>query len=159
MTDEQIVDIVIKRAIQAWNASHASENTISSAKIALIQQYNKKIYFTVLIESLATIVPLAFSHNRQSMVFLLPELPDKLMEWKRDIIRKCRESNLQYVVFDVRTFPKEIVHIFSSAVISALNTSGMSMNLMTFGHPEVFAADETYEEISIEADLDGFSSN
>lgn len=158
MTDEQIVDIVIKRAIQAWNASHADGNTVSSAKIALIQQYNKKIYFTVLIESLATIVPLAFSHNRQLVVFLLPELPDKLMEWKHDIIRQCKESSLEYVVFDVKTFPKEIVHIFSSAVISALNTSGMSMNLMTSGHPEVFAADETYEEISIEADLMEFSS-
>jgi hypothetical protein len=57
--------------------------------------------------------------------------------------------------FDICKAPREVVHIFFSAIISALNTPGMSIGIMANAN-EMFGPDETYEEVQIEADLMGF---
>lgn len=154
MTDKQILSIVVKRIekeVKTYN-SHWTR-----AKIILLPQYGKKLLFAVKFFSdkinydCPTVI-LRFNHLGKSMVFSLPELPERLMEWKRNAIKDCTQK--QYIEYDPVSFPKEIVHIFSSAIISALNTPGMSMIIPISNNSiYVFKPNETYEEICVEADL------
>lgn len=155
MTDKQILDIVLKRASIAVKANGGE---LISPKVVITCQYGKKLYFSLKFENDTFPHPIAFSNHGSSMVFMLPELPDHLMGWKRDIIKRIA-NNTEHVIYDIDAFPKEIVHIFSSAIISALNTEGMGVHIMAMGLPTLFNPNETYETVQVEADLMEFESN
>lgn len=151
MTDQQLLNVFLKRAAKVVDASHKHR-----AKLVLSQQYGKKLYFAIACENAnvyANAYPwwITFSNNSKFSVFVLPELPNRLMEWKHNMIHEIQQSIKSYIDFDINTAPKEVVHIFFNAIISALNTPGMSIGL-TMGCT-VFDANETYEEVQIEADL------
>ena len=152
MTDRQIETVLLNRVCKCGlNAT--------DPKIVLTQQYGKKLFFNIKSKKLPWPTPIAFRKNGKTMVFSLPsELPDKVMLWKRDLIRQMVSNPSIEVEFDIDTFPKEIVHIFSSAIISALNTPGMEVILMVSGLSPLFQADETYEEVQVEADLMEFEN-
>lgn len=153
MTDQQLLNVFLKRAAKAADVFK------HGVKLVLSQQYGKKLYFAIACENTnfyTSTYPwwITFSNNSKSSMFVLPELPDRLMDWKHSMIHEIQQSGNAYVDFDINTAPKEVVHIFFSAIISALNTPGMSVGL-TAGCT-VFDANETYEEVQIEADLAGF---
>ena len=154
MTDRQIETVVLDRASKCFSAK------VDDLKIVLTQQYGKKLYFNIKFKKLFFPIPIAFRKNGKTVVFSLPsELPDRVMQWKRDLIRQMMSTTPSLEVeFDIDTFPKEIVHIFSSSIISALNTPGMEVILMQPGFSPLFQADETYEEVQVEADLMGFGN-
>ena len=148
MTDKQIVDMVLKRA----------SKSLKKPRLVMTQQYNKKLYFNIIAEDCVFPYPIAFSSKGKTMVFILPELPERLMAWKMNIVKQIMSNRTYCIGFDINTFPKEIVHIFSSAIISALNTPGMGVHVMTSGLPMLFDPDETYEEVQIEADMMSFEN-
>ena len=150
MTDKQIVDIILKRV-------KAADKSIKNPKIVLTQQYGKRLYFNIMSDGAAYPCIMSFSRNKQLVVFVMPELPERLMEWKASTIKKIKSSKNNCLEFNIDTFPKEIVHIFSSAIISALNTPGMGVHVALSGMPTIFSPDETYEEVQIEADMLSFS--
>ena len=157
MTDDQLLKIILIRAAKAAKSSNAS---LKDPRLVLTQQYGKKLYFALKFDG--SIIPyrMSFSKNGTKQVFVLPELPERLMDWKHETIKKIYESSslCNYVDFDIHAAPKEVVHIFFSAIISALNTPGMSVGLMVL-HEDIFGPDETYEEIQIEADLMEFNND
>ena len=57
----------------------------------------------------------------------------------------------QCVQFDLKTAPKEISNIFFSTLANAVKTPGIGVALLPADY--IFLPDETYEEVSIEADL------
>ena len=148
MTDKQIADILLKRA----------SKSLKNPRLVITQQYGKKLYFNIMAENCMFPCPIAFSNKGKTMVFILPELPERLIAWKMDAVKQITSNKNHCIDFDIKTFPKEIVHIFSSAVISALSTIGMGIHLMTSGLPVLFAPDETYEEVQIEADMMSFEN-
>lgn len=152
MTDMQLVNLVRRRASKCSD----NENASSLPKIVVVQQYHKKLYFALKFENSKLYSFLTFSQDNQSVVFRLPELPERLMDWKHDIIKRCESSKEQCVEFDISTFPKEIVHMFCCSIISALNTPGMSVMYISESRQSIFEPDETYEEIQIEADMQVF---
>ena len=156
MTDQQLLNVFFKRAVKAADALNRYGTTVEP-KLVLTQQYSKKLYFAIAFENTSNYINpwwIRFLNNDKIHVFTLSELPDRLMEWKHRTIHEILQSAKNYVEFDINTSPKEVVHIFFSAVISALNTPGMSIGL-TMGCT-LFDANETYEEVQIEADLLGF---
>ena len=155
MTDRQIIDTVLKRASKAVKSINEK---LVNPKLVLTQQYQKKLYFSIKFENQLISSPIAFSHKGKTMVFILPELPERLIEWKIGVIRRISQSRNGYIPFDLETSPKEIVHIFSSSIISALNTPGMGVHIMAMGLPTLFSPDETYEEVQIEADMMEFEN-
>ena len=157
MTDDQLLDVVLSRAEKVGKNIHSE---YKNPKIVLTQQYGKKIYFALKFDNSSLPLFLAFARNGTRQVFILPELPARLMDWKRDTIKKIMNTPgiNPYIEFDIHTMPKEVVHIFFSAIISALNTPGMSIGLMASCN-EMFGPDETYEEVQIEADLMGFKND
>lgn len=153
MTDEQLLKVFLTRAEKTGKSYRAQ---LKNPRVVLTQQYGKKLYFALLFEGLITPLWIAFAKNGIKQVFILPELPERLMNWKHDIIRNLINNPfVNYIDFDICKAPKEIVHIFFSAIISALNTPGMSIGIMANAN-EMFGPDETYEEVQIEADLMGF---
>lgn len=152
MTDKQIVNIVLKRAAQSLKSNdYDIKNDI---KIVMYQQYHKKLYFGM---SNGILHPLSFSNGSTSMVFVLPELPERLMEWKTSTIKKMSSSK-NCIEFDIETFPKEVVHMFASAIITALSSPSMSINMIIGGEViPLFKSNETYETVQIEADLSEFN--
>lgn len=152
MTDDQLLDVVLSRAAKVGKNINSE---YKNPKIVLTQQYGKKIYFALKFENSSLPLFLAFARNGTKQVFILPELPARLMDWKRDMIKKIANG---YVDFDIHKKPKEVVHIFFSAIISALNTPGMSIGMMA-SCEDMFSPDETYEEVQIEADLMGFNND
>ena len=164
MTDKQILDIVLKRADQcAKSCPETYLKNLKNPKVVITQQYGKKLYFAIKFEGIQYPLWLKFAKNGKSIVFALPQdLPSHLMKWKHDLIKKIQPvlyDHVPYVDFDLETTPKEIVHMFSSSIISALNSSGMSMGFMSSSMPNIFDADETYEQISVEADLENFEED
>ena len=161
MTDQQLLNVFLKRVVKAVDALNRYGPNVEP-KLVLSQQYGKKLYFAIAFENTdfytnANPWWIRFLNNDKIHVFTLPELPDRLMDWKCKTICEIRQSVKNYVNFDISTAPKEVVHIFFSAIISALNTPGMSIGL-TMGCT-VFDANETYEEVQIEADLMGFNDD
>lgn len=153
MTDEQLLKVFLTRAEKTGKSYRAQ---LKNPRVVLTQQYGKKLYFALLFEGLTTPIWISFAKNGRKHVFILPELPERLMNWKHDIIRNLINNPfVNYIDFDICKAPKEIVHIFFSAIISALNTPGMSIGIMANAN-EIFGPDETYEEVQIEADLMGF---
>lgn len=167
MTDKQIVDVLLKRAAKAGKQIDAS---LSNPQIVMTQQYGKKLYFNILFDNSVFPHPISFSFKGKTMVFVLPELPERLMDWKRDMIKQMNSNGANalrqfgtnavsnFVQFDISTFPKEIVHIFSNGIISALNTDGMGIYITAMGLPVLFAPNETYETVQVEADLMEFEN-
>lgn len=155
MTDNQLLDVVYARAKKACKQFNSK---LDNPRLVLIQQYGKKLYFALMLDGAITPMPLRFSKDGRSQVFILPELPERLMAWKHDIVRDImKKSNYpQYADFDINIEPKEVVHIFFSAIISALNTPGMSISVETL---EIFGPAETYEEVQVEADLMEFGND
>ncbi len=153
MTDKQIVNIVLKRAAQSLKRNdYDIKNDI---KIVMYQQYHKKLYFGMSFNGI--VHPLSFSNGSTSMVFMLPELPERLMEWKTSTIKKMSFST-GCIEFDIETFPKEVVHMFASAIITALSSPSMSINMIIGGGAiPLFKSNETYETVQIEADLSEFN--
>lgn len=158
MTDDQLLDVVLSRAAKVGKNINPK---YKNPKIVLTQQYGKKIYFALKFDNLCLPLFLVFAKNGTKRVFILPELPERLMDWKRDTIKKIMNTPgiNGYIDFDIHAAPKEVVHIFFSAIISALNTPGMSIGLMVTACEEMFGPDETYEEVQIEADLIGFKND
>ena len=152
MTDQQIVDLVLARATRCLNESDCFK--AKNPKIVITQQFNKKMYFGIADDYSKIPYFMRFMQNGTSSIFMMQELPSRLMQW-HDTIAKINASTSHYVEFDIKTFPKEIVHIFSSAVISMLNTPGMGMWLPMRNGSQLFMfnPNETYEEVSVEADL------
>lgn len=160
MTDAQILDVVLKRAIrmvQQDDELHSS--AYKSAKLVLTQQYGKKIFFAIMYNGVNTPFWIKFTKDNRSVMFHLPELPERLMSWKREIISKSMHNTSRCVECDFETLPKEIVHIFCSAIISALNDPKMSVGLSTFTNANIFDPEDTYEKVSIEADLMSFGND
>lgn len=155
MTDQQLLDVILNRAVKCVNDSLINDSHIKNVKLVLNQQYGKKLYFAFTYDSALAPLWITFKDNSKTQVFVLPELPDRLMDWKHNMIHEIQQSARACVEFDISTAPKEIVHIFFSAIISALNTPGMSVGL-TMANYTIFGSDETYEEVQIEADLLGF---
>lgn len=151
MTDDQLLNVVLERASKAAKSFNTQWK---NPKLVLTQQYGKKIYFAIKFDNSRIPSFLTFAKNGLKQVFILPELSARLMDWKRDTIKKIANG---YVDFDIHKEPKEVVHIFFSAIISALNTPGMSIGLMASCN-EMFGPDETYEEVQIEADLMEFNN-
>lgn len=156
MTDNQLLDIFLKRAAIAGKSYNA---TLKDPHVVITQQYGKKLYFAVKFDG--SIVPfwIKFTKSGWSKIFSFPEvLPEKLIGWKREAIRKIMNATtvFNYIDFDLSTIPKEVAHIFFSALISALNTPGMSIGFQVSGCQDLFDAKETYEEVSVEADLMSF---
>lgn len=158
MTDDQLLDVVLSRAAKVGKSINSE---YKNPKIVLTQQYGKKIYFTLKFEGSTTPFWISFAKNGTKQVFILPELPSRLMDWKRDTIKKIMNTPgmSNYIDFDIHAAPKEVVHIFFNAIISALNTPGMSIGLMVTISEDMFGPDETYEEVQIEADLMGFKND
>ena len=153
MTDEQLLKVFLARAEKTGKSYNAQ---LKNPRVVLTQQYGKKLYFALMFEGSTIPFLMSFTKNGKKQVFILPELSDRLMDWKHDIIRKLINNPFtNYIDFDIYKAPKEIVHIFFSAIISALNTPGMSIGVMTNAN-EMFGPNETYEEVQIEADLMGF---
>lgn len=158
MTDDQLLDVVLSRAAKVGKNINSE---YKNPKIVLTQQYGKKIYFALKFDNSSLPLFLAFARNGTKQVFILPELPSRLMDWKRDTIKKLMNTlgMSSYIDFDIHAAPKEVVHIFFSAIISTLNTPGMSIGLMFTTNEDIFGPDETYEEVQIEADLMGFKND
>ena len=154
MTDDQLLKIVLMRAEKAGKNYNAQ---LKNPRLVLTQQYGKKLYFALKFDNSTMPVWLGFAKNGRKQVFILPELPMRLMDWKQQKIHEIGNSSplAAYVEFDIHNEPKEVVHIFFNAIISALNTPGMSVCLM-IQSDELFSPDETYEEVQIESDLMGF---
>ena len=154
MTDKQILDVVIKRIAKVAKQYDAS---LSNPKICFFHQYAKKLMFCVKFNNSTTPYLIRFRKNSTSIVFMLPELPGEDLEWKRNVIKQLVNSNnTQLVEYDLEHTPKSIIHIFSSAMISALNSPTMSVDIGINNCLPIFNANETYEEVSIEADMDTF---
>ena len=152
MTDEQLLKVFLTRAEKMGKSYNAQ---LKNPRVVLTQQYGKKLYFALMFEGSTIPFLMSFTKNGKKQVFILPELPARLMDWKRDMIKKIANG---YVDFDIHKEPKEVVHIFFSAIISALNTPGMSIGMMA-SCEDMFSPDETYEEVQIEADLMGFNND
>ena len=157
MTDRQLLDVLLKRAAVAGK-QHCEQ--WKNPKLVLTQQYGKKLYFALKFEGASMPALIGFAKNGFSRVFLLPELPERLMDWKQETIHKIVNAKEYafYTDFDIDKEPKEVVHVFFSGVISALNTPGMSTGLMSVNR-NLFGPNETYEEIQVEADLGMFGQN
>lgn len=155
MTDQQLLKVIANRVVKCVSDSHILNIHVNTVKLVLSQQYGKKLYFAVTFDN--TLAPwwITFKNSTKTQIFVMPELPARLMEWKHDMICRIQQDSCGYVEFDINTAPKEVVHIFFSAIISALNTPGMSVGL-TMDNYTIFGGDETYEEVQIEADLAGF---
>lgn len=157
MTDKQFLDIFLKRAAIAGKSYNA---TLKNPRVVIVQQYGKKLYFAVKFDG--TVIPfwIKFAKDGLSRVFSFPEIfPEKLIKWKQETIHKILTTATafnNYIDFDLKNTPKEVVHIFFSSLISALNIPGMSVGFQAEGCQDIFDANETYEEISVEADLMSF---
>ena len=152
MTDKQIVDTFVRRSNKAaaqW------QKPAHNASVVITQQYKKKLYFAVKFDEIAQPVWIAFEKDGIMSIFKLPELDDspETISWKQKTIKQIVDSGIGYVKYDLAKMPNEIVHIFSHAVITALSTPGMSTYFITQKHPAIFASNETYEMIQLEADL------
>lgn len=156
MTDDQLLKVFLARAEKTGKSYNAQ---LKNPRVVLTQQYGKKLYFALLFEGSTIPFWISFAKNGKKQVFILPELPERLMDWKHDVIRKLiGNSFVNYIDFDICKAPREIVHIFFSAIISALNTPGMSIGVMAYAN-EMFGPNETYEEVQIEADLMEFNDD
>lgn len=156
MTDDQLLKVFLARAEKTGKSYNAQ---LKNPRIILTQQYGKKLYFALMFEGSTTPFWISFAKNGMKQVFILPELPERLMDWKHDVIRKIIHTPFTNCIdFDIFKEPKEVVHIFFSAIISALNTPGMSIGIMA-NADEMFGPNETYEEVQIEADLMGFKND
>lgn len=150
MTDNQLLDVILNRVNKLIEINgHHPKNS----KVVITQQYGKKLFFAVLVSTNKMPYWFRFTKDGISKVFIMPELPERLMEWKRATIKKIQANCLNYIDFDLESTPKEVIHIFFSAFISALNIPGMSIGLMNVGIPEIFEPNETYEEVQIKADM------
>ena len=150
MTDKQFLDIFLKRAAIAGKSYNA---TLKNPRVVIVQQYGRKLYFAVKFDGAVIPFWIKFAKDGLSKVFSFPEiLPEKLFKWKQETIHN-------YIDFDLKNTPKEVVHIFFSSLISALNIPGMSVGFQAEWCHDIFDANETYEEISIEADLMSFSKD
>lgn len=157
MTDDQLLKVFLARAEKTGKSYNAQ---LKNPRVVLTQQYGKKLFFALLFEGSTIPFWISFAKNGAKQVFILPELPARLMDWKRDTIKKIMNTPgiNSYIDFDIHAAPKEVVHIFFSAIISALNTPGMSIGVMAYAD-EMFGPNETYEEVQIEADLMGFNDD
>ena len=157
MTDKQFLDIFLKRAAIAGKSYNA---TLKNPRVVIVQQYGRKLYFAVKFDGAVIPFWIKFAKDGLSKVFSFPEiLPEKLFTWKQETIHKILTTATafnNYIDFDLKNTPKEVVHIFFSSLISALNIPGMSVGFQAECCQDIFAANETYEEISIEADLNSW---
>lgn len=153
MTDDQFLKIILMRAEKAcknYNVQFKNPRLVLTGTL-------ETLYFALKFDNAIVPVWLGFAKNGKKQIFILPELSTRLMDWKQQKIHKMRNfllptANVAYVEFDIHNEPKEVVHIFFNAIISALNTPGMSVCLM-IQSDELFSSDETYEEVQIKSDL------
>lgn len=160
MTDNQLLRVILSRAIKVGKKI---DNRLDNPQLVLTQQYGKKLYFALKFDWSTQPLPLSllllsFSKNGINQIFVLPELPKRLMKWKHDVIHEICQNAFMTYDFDISKEPKEVVHVFFSAVISALNTPGMSFNLSAAPDNPLFGPNETYEEVQVEADLMEFEN-
>ena len=155
MTDNQLLRVILSRAAKVGKKINSQ---LDNPRLVLTQQYGKKLYFALKFDYSTQPLWLSFSKNGMNKIFILPELPERLMKWKHDIIHEIGQSPFMTYYFDITKEPKEVVHVFFSAVISALNTPGMSVNLSAAPDNPVFGPAETYEEVQVEADLMEFEN-
>lgn len=148
MTDKQLYDIFISRASEIGK----NYGNLQNPRVVFTQQYCKKLYFAIMFDNSSPFYIL-FNRSGKSMVFALPELPERLVPWKHSVISSIfKQKTCPSIPFDLSTTPKEIQHIFFSALITALNTPGMGVSIIATD-AFIFSPNETYEEIAIEADL------
>ena len=156
MTDRQILDMVVKRIDLA---AKQYDTKLTNPKICFVQQYSKKLIFCVKFNNSTIPYFIRFRKGKTSMAFVLPELSGNDLEWKRNTIRQLANSgNAQLVEYDLDRTPKSVIHIFSSAMISALNSNEMGVDIGISNCIPIFKTNETYEEVSIEADMDTFTN-
>lgn len=153
MTDKQIVDAILRRIDKTGIGKNLHMNMCN---IGITSQYGKHLYFSVCfsnsINQLNSTSVFAFSNGSRSLVFKL-NVPPSLDDWKKNVLYKLSHTTTNFISYD--KLPSEVIHIFSHAIISALNAPDMSLQLMTMcsGKHEIFAPDETYEMIQIESDM------
>lgn len=155
MTDNQLLRVILSRAIKVGKKI---DNRLENPRLVLTQQYGKKLYFALKFDWSIQPLWLSFSKNGINQIFILPELSERLMKWKHDVIHEIYQNIYMTYDFDISIEPKEVVHVFFSAVISALNTPGMSVCLSAAPDNPLFGPAETYEEVQIEADLMEFEN-
>ena len=154
MTDEQFLNVILKRV---------SEKTVQSGmhdqhpKIVVFQQFGKHLYFGLTFNDMSY-TPLMFRKDGVNSVFKIMHVPEHLESWRYAVTNMMKSSMHNCIDFDIAAFPKEIVHIFFSGIISALNTPGMSIRCSAPGLT-LFEGDETYEQVCIEADMTMFEND
>lgn len=149
MTDKQIVQFVLRRATiggQRFGFSSPKLVIYFSGPLPLLAvKYN----------NIDDIFLLRFTHGKRRCLFKLNEPANKAGEafdkWKKTA-KQVNDTDLEY---SLDTLPANIKHYVSYAIIEALKTNGMGLDMFTFSHDDIsiIKPSETYEEASIEADL------
>lgn len=159
MTDEQIIDVLKKRAALA-----GKNFGYKNPKIVLKKLYTDNTYsLCVLFEDSSSEKPLAFFKDTQSAIFKIDIREDK------DTFHDIYSTNLikiQYnlIMYDPKHMPDCINHKVAMSIIEMLKSSTIGLgfvDIKNFGTLRnkacMISPDETYESISIEADLDVFN--
>ena len=147
MTDKQFLDIFLKRAGKAM-----SNSKLHDPQVVIGQQCGKKLCFGVAFKnSLLPFYNIRFVKDNMIGIFVISNVSENLEQWKQQVIRDINASEKCYVPFDLSTTPIEVVQLFFGVLIDALKTPSMGVAFIAPNY--VFLPDETYEEISIEADL------
>ena len=151
MTDKQIIDVLIKRAAKAGASLRYTQ-----PNVVLMQKYNKKLYVGMQFkESLA--YPLCFFDNNKQVVFRLSSCNEGFSSWSKDIIKKI--SSISNIIYNPDDMPDFIRHEVSMAIIEALKNPKVGikligfLNIGTLSNMHLVEPEETYEQISIEADM------
>ena len=151
MTDQQFIDVILMRAQKAMRNYNPS--TASNPKIVVMPQYGKNIIFGIKFDKLSSPYLLYFKNTAHMSVFKLDGSNESCSSWIKDTIKNMQDTKSKWACFEIESTPANVMHYFIHAVIEALNTPEMSMSLLASPPINIFKGDETYETVSIEADM------
>ena len=153
MTNKELCNFLLARA-----ADLGREYGIKDPKL-VIHRNGSNLYLAIEVEGHAFPFHFRFTKGPTSAVFKFTSIDPAFAQFKSDIIAMMNKLHIDSVSYDVIDIPKFLKNKVSATLVQAFKTKGMGMALSSpVCSFELVKPNETYEEISIENDLNAYLS-
>lgn len=153
MTDKQIVQFIIYRAQKAGQPLK-----LTNPKLVIYANLSFTIYLAVHFDEYEDPFFVRFTKGTIRGIFKIKPQDPSFDAWKAKLF--AENSSKFEVDYDLSKLPPCVKHFVSYAIIEALKTKGIGLDLFNLSFkpdPEIIRPSESYEEAAIETDLADFN--
>ena len=154
MTNKELCNFLLARA-----ADRGREYGIKDPKLA-IYKYGTSLYLAVVADGFSYPFLVRFTEGPFTAVFKFTSIDPSFLQFKTNVLAQMDKLHTTYLLYDTVDIPRVFKNKISATLVQAFKTKGMGIAL-TSPCPsfiKLVEPNETYEEISIENDLNAYLS-